>query len=73
MGCGVVAEAGIEEVRRHRPDLGVIVVTHYQRILDDLTPDHVHVLVDGGIVESGGPELAEAASSAEGYEAWRCA
>lgn len=40
------------------PDLGVLVITHYQRILDYITPDHVHILVDGQIVMSGGPELA---------------
>jgi Fe-S cluster assembly ATP-binding protein len=40
------------------PDLGVLVITHYQRILDYIRPDRVHVLVDGRIVRSGGPELA---------------
>jgi Fe-S cluster assembly ATP-binding protein len=46
------------------------VITHYQRILDELTPDVVHLLVDGRIVESGGPELAKRLEE-EGYEAWR--
>jgi Fe-S cluster assembly ATP-binding protein len=40
------------------PDLGVLVITHYQRILDYIKPEHVHILVDGRIVMSGGPELA---------------
>ena len=40
------------------PDMGAIVITHYQRILDHITPSHVHVLIDGRIVRSGGPELA---------------
>jgi Fe-S cluster assembly ATP-binding protein len=40
------------------PGLGVLVITHYQRILDYIRPDRVHVLVDGRIVRSGGPELA---------------
>jgi len=40
------------------PDLGVLVITHYQRILDYIRPDHVHILVNGRIVMSGGPELA---------------
>jgi Fe-S cluster assembly ATP-binding protein len=40
------------------PDLGVLVITHYQRILDYIKPQHVHVMVDGRIVLSGGPELA---------------
>jgi len=39
--------------------LGVLVITHYRRLLDQLRPDVVHVLVDGAIVERGGPELAE--------------
>ena len=40
------------------PDLGVLVITHYQRILNYIKPDLVHILVDGRIVRSGGPELA---------------
>jgi Fe-S cluster assembly ATP-binding protein len=36
----------------------VLVITHYQRILNYITPDHVHILVGGRIVRSGGPELA---------------
>jgi Fe-S cluster assembly ATP-binding protein len=39
-------------------ELGVLVITHYQRILDYIRPEHVHILVDGRIVMSGGPELA---------------
>jgi Fe-S cluster assembly ATP-binding protein len=66
---GTVAE-GVEQVRHARPSLGVLVVTHYQRILGPLRPDAVHVLVDGRIAESGGPELAHRLEK-EGYEAWR--
>ncbi len=66
---GVVA-SGVEEVRRSRPDLGVLLVTHYQRILDRLTPDVVHLLVRGKVVSSGGPELARRLEE-EGYEAWQ--
>jgi Fe-S cluster assembly ATP-binding protein len=40
------------------PDLAVLVITHYQRILNYIKPDHVHILVNGRIVMSGGPELA---------------
>lgn len=40
------------------PNLGVLVITHYQRLLDYIVPDHVHVLVRGRIVRSGGKELA---------------
>jgi Fe-S cluster assembly ATP-binding protein len=38
--------------------MGLIVITHYQRILNYIKPDFVHVLMQGRIVESGGPELA---------------
>ena len=66
---GVVAR-GVEAVRGARPDLGVVIVTHYHRILDHLRPDVVHLLVDGRVVKSGGPELALVIEQ-EGYEAWR--
>jgi Fe-S cluster assembly ATP-binding protein len=49
------------------PEMGALVITHYQRILDYITPDFVHVLTDGRIVEEGGPELAHKLE-AEGYE-----
>jgi len=49
------------------PEMGALVITHYQRILNYITPDRVHVFVDGRIVESGGPELAERLE-AEGYD-----
>jgi Fe-S cluster assembly ATP-binding protein len=62
--------AGIREVRKDRPELGIVLITHYQRLLDELAPDHVHILVDGRIVASGGLELAEQLER-EGYEAFR--
>ncbi|MFL6206919.1 MAG: Fe-S cluster assembly ATPase SufC [Acidimicrobiales bacterium] len=65
-----VVASGVQEVRRDRPDLGVVAITHYQRLLDHLEPDVVHILVDGQIVDSGGPELAERLER-EGYEAWK--
>jgi Fe-S cluster assembly ATP-binding protein len=65
----VVAE-GVRQVQTDRPDLGLLVVTHYQRLLDELNPSHVHLLIDGRIVESGGMDLV-ARLDAEGYEAWR--
>jgi Fe-S cluster assembly ATP-binding protein len=68
-GLRVVAR-GIDEVRRARPDLGIIVVTHYERILTDLRPDVIHILIDGRIVASGDFSLA-ARLEAEGYEPWR--
>ena len=51
------------------PEMGALVITHYQRILNYITPDFVHVLVDGRIVEEGGAELAEKLE-ASGYEEW---
>ena len=63
---------GINEVRADRKELGVVLITHYQRLLDHVRPDRVHILVDGRIVESGGPELAHRLER-EGYEAWRSA
>jgi len=42
----------------HGPDMGVLVITHYQRILNYIKPDHVHIMLAGRIVETGGPELA---------------
>src|SRR5262245_12537261 len=53
-----VVARGVQEVRSDRPELGVLAITHYQRLLDHLTPDRVHVLLDGRIVASGGMELA---------------
>jgi len=51
----IVAE-GVNSLRG--PNLGVLVITHYQRILNYIKPDYVHVMFEGRIVESGGPELA---------------
>ena len=51
----IVAE-GVNALRS--PDRGFLVITHYQRLLDYIKPDSVHVLADGRIVKSGGPELA---------------
>jgi len=65
-----VVAKGVQEVRAARPELGVVLITHYQRLLDHLTPDHIHVLVDGRIVASGGMEIAERLE-ADGYESFR--
>ena len=51
------------------PEMGALVITHYQRILNYIDPDYVHVFVDGRIVAEGGPELAHTLE-AEGYEAF---
>ncbi len=65
-----VVAKGVQEVRADRKDLGVLVITHYQRILQYLEPDVVHILVDGRVVASGGPDLAHRLER-EGYDAWR--
>ena len=49
--------------------MGALVITHYQRILNYIEPDFVHVFVDGRIVEEGGPELAHELEES-GYEQW---
>ena len=51
-----VVSEGVNALRG--PDLAVLVITHYNRILNYITPDYVHVMMDGRIVESGGPDLA---------------
>lgn len=61
--------AGAVEVMRS-PEVGILLITHYSRILRYLTTDRIHVMMDGRIVESGGPELA-AQLEAGGYEAFR--
>jgi Fe-S cluster assembly ATP-binding protein len=52
-----VVAGGVKELVG--PEMGALVITHYQRILDYITPDRVHVFVGGRIVEEGGPELAK--------------
>ena len=66
---GVVAR-GVHTVRAEHPSLGVLVVTHYQRLLEALVPDRVHLLLDGQVAEEGGPELARRIE-ATGYDEWR--
>lgn len=60
-----VVSKGVNEMRS--PDFGCLVITHYQRLLNYVTPDKVHVMMQGRIVKSGGPELAEKLE-AEGYD-----
>lgn len=56
---------GVNEMRS--PDRGFLIITHYQRLLNYITPDFVHVMMQGRIVKSGGPELAHRLE-AEGYD-----
>jgi Fe-S cluster assembly ATP-binding protein len=62
-----VVAGGVKELVG--PEMGALVITHYQRILNYIEPDFVHVFVGGRIVEEGGPELAEKLE-ASGYEQW---
>jgi len=62
-----IVGSGINSIMR-APDKAVLLITHYQRLLDEVKPDFVHVLADGRIVKSGGPELALQLEN-EGYEA----
>ena len=59
--------SGINAIMR-KPDKAVLLITHYQRLLDEVKPDFVHVLANGRIVKTGGPELALQLEE-EGYEA----
>jgi Fe-S cluster assembly ATP-binding protein len=61
---------GIREVRADRPGMGVVLITHYQRLLDEIEPDRVHILVDGRIVASGDMALV-AELERDGYESFR--
>ena len=65
-----IVAKGIHEVREDRPEMGVVLITHYRRLLDEVRPDHVHILVDGRIITSGGMELAEELERS-GYESFR--
>jgi Fe-S cluster assembly ATP-binding protein len=60
-----VVSKGINEMRGE--DFGCLIITHYQRLLNYITPDYVHVMMQGRIVKSGGPELAHRLE-AEGYD-----
>jgi Fe-S cluster assembly ATP-binding protein len=61
---------GVRKLHAENPDMSVLIITHYQRLLNYIRPDRVHVMVGGRIVSSGGPELAEQLE-AEGYEQFR--
>ena len=60
-----IVSEGVNALRG--PDFGAVVITHYQRILNYIKPDYVHIMLNGRIVESGGPELAEHLE-ANGYD-----
>jgi Fe-S cluster assembly ATP-binding protein len=60
-----VVSKGINEMRGG--EFGCLIITHYQRLLNYITPDHVHIMMQGRIVKSGGSELAQRLE-AEGYD-----
>jgi Fe-S cluster assembly ATP-binding protein len=65
-----IVSNGVNKLHAERPRMGMLLITHYQRILNYIEPDVVHVMVNGRIVRSGGPELA-LQLEAEGYEAFK--
>jgi len=67
----IVAE-GVNKLKAEDPEMSVLLITHYQRLLDYIKPDHVHVMVDGRIVRSGGPEVA-LELEASGYREYEAA
>ncbi len=60
-----IVAKGVNSMRG--PGLGGLIITHYQRLLDYIVPDRVHIIVDGRVVQSGGPELAQKLDT-EGYD-----
>ena len=65
-----VVASGVNTLTEEDPEMSILLITHYQRLLDYIEPDRVHVMVDGHIVRSGGPEVAHTLE-AEGYKDWR--
>jgi len=65
-----VVAKGVNTLSERNPDMAVLIITHYQRLLQFIKPDHVHVMIEGRIVESGGPEVAEALED-RGYEEFK--
>ena len=65
-----VVARGVNTLREEDPEMTILLITHYQRLLNHIEPDVVHVMVDGKIVRSGGPELALELEE-QGYADWR--
>lgn len=64
-----IVSEGVNKLAKEDPDMSVLVITHYQRLLDYIKPDFVHVMVDGKLVRSGGPEIALELEKG-GYRGW---
>ncbi len=54
-----IVSHGVNALAKEDPELGILLITHYKRILNYIQPDRVHVMIGGRVVESGGPDLAE--------------
>jgi Fe-S cluster assembly ATP-binding protein len=65
-----VVSHGVNTLTKEQPEMALLLITHYQRMLDYVEPHFVHVMVDGRIVRSGGPEVAIQLEE-EGYASWR--
>ena len=65
-----VVSNGVNKLAEENPEMTVLLITHYQRLLDYIKPDVVHVMVDGRIMRSGGPEVA-LELEADGYRTWQ--
>ncbi len=65
----IVAD-GVNKLREENPDMTILLITHYQRLLNYIKPDFVHVMFEGRIVQSGGPEIALQLEE-EGYADWK--
>ena len=62
-----IVASGVAAARKENPDMGILIITHYKRILEHIKPDRVLVMMSGRIVERGGPELADHLEE-HGYE-----
>ena len=65
-----IVSNGVNRLAEENPGMTVLLITHYQRLLNYIKPHHVHVMVQGRIVQSGGPEIALELES-EGYKSWQ--
>ena len=65
-----IVSKGVNTLQQQNPEMTILMITHYQRLLDYIKPDVVHVMVDGKIVRTGGPELALELER-QGYADWK--
>lgn len=65
-----IVSNGVNTLKKEHPEMTVLLITHYQRLLNYIQPDVVHVMVDGRIVQSGGPEVALHLED-QGYADWK--